>query len=440
MGFRIIRGDITHMKTQAIVSAASSGVKVGGGCEQDIYAAAGYEDLLAYRKANIGPRAEGTAFLTPGFGLPAEYIIHAVSPMYVDGEHHEEELLRTCYRRSLHLAEEKKIRSIAFPVLSAGFRGYPREEAIRVAVEEIRAFLFRREMEVFLVVSPHTGGEAPALLGSDLEAYFRRHYISPEDEAAFRGETPGPGAAAGFGDAMPYMMGNAAPMGFAARAAVPTPGSMKPGMPMPGSAMSEGALPGNALSGSTLSGKSAPGKTTPEKLRGERKRPGFFGGRKSKASESALMAAASYEETLCDQEADLEIPADTDFDETHESRLEERMQHLSDTFSEYLLYLIAEKKMQNAEVYHRAIVDKKVFSKIKNDPDHHPQKLTALCLCIGAKLNLDETKDLLARAGYALSPCDKTDVIFSYFIENGIYDMIELDIQLEEHGLPCIIS
>lgn len=90
--------------------------------------------------------------------------------------------------------------------------------------------------------------------------------------------------------------------------------------------------------------------------------------------------------------------------------------------------------------YKRAIVDKKVFSKIKNNPNYHPQKLTALCLCIGAKLNLDESKDLLARAGYALSPCDKTDIIFSYFIENEIYDMIELDIQLEEHGLPCIIS
>ena len=129
-----------------------------------------------------------------------------------------------------------------------------------------------------------------------------------------------------------------------------------------------------------------------------------------------------------------------DFEEQHESKLEERMKHTSDTFSQYLMYLIQDKKMENAEVYKRAIVDKKVFSKIKNNIDYHPQKLTALCLCVGAKLNLDEAKDLLARAGYALSPCDKTDIIFSYFIENEIYDMIELDIQLEEHGLPCIIS
>ena len=126
--------------------------------------------------------------------------------------------------------------------------------------------------------------------------------------------------------------------------------------------------------------------------------------------------------------------------EEMERKLAERMEHMADTFPQYLLYLISEKGMENSEVYKRAIVDKKVFSKIKKNPNYHPQKLTALCLCIGAKLNLDESKDLLARAGYALSPCDKTDIIFSYFIENEIYDMIELDIQLEEHGLPCIIT
>ncbi|MGN1037940.1 MAG: hypothetical protein ACI4P0_00930 [Mailhella sp.] len=129
-----------------------------------------------------------------------------------------------------------------------------------------------------------------------------------------------------------------------------------------------------------------------------------------------------------------------DEDEEHETKLEERLKHVSDTFSQYLMYLIQEKQLENAEVWKRAIVDRKIFSKIKNNVNYHPQKLTALCLCVGAKLNLDESRDLLARAGYALSPCDKTDIIFSYFIENEIYDMIELDIQLEEHGLPCIIT
>ena len=92
-----------------------------------------------------------------------------------------------------------------------------------------------------------------------------------------------------------------------------------------------------------------------------------------------------------------------------------------------------------SDVYKRAIITKQVFSKIKLNPNYHPEKATAMRLCIGAQLNLDETKDLLARAGFALSPCDKRDIIFSFFIENRVYDMIEIDIALEEHGLPCFI-
>lgn len=122
------------------------------------------------------------------------------------------------------------------------------------------------------------------------------------------------------------------------------------------------------------------------------------------------------------------------------SILDTRVGHLQDTFSQYLMHLISVKGMKNSDVYKRALVDKKVFSKIKNNTNYHPDKITAMCLCVGAKLNMDETKDLLSRAGYALSPCDKRDVIFSFFIENEIYDMIEIDIQLGEYGLKCLIS
>ena len=104
------------------------------------------------------------------------------------------------------------------------------------------------------------------------------------------------------------------------------------------------------------------------------------------------------------------------------------------------LYLIESKGMKNVDVYKRAIVDKRYFAKLKNNKDFHPEKIKALCLCVGAKLNLDETKDLLARAGYALSPADMTDIIFSFYIEHNHFDVIDIDIQLEEHGLPCIIS
>jgi hypothetical protein len=129
-----------------------------------------------------------------------------------------------------------------------------------------------------------------------------------------------------------------------------------------------------------------------------------------------------------------------DFLEEYEAALNERMKHLSDTFQEYLMYLIGVKKLTNAEVYKRALVTKQLFSKIKLNPDYHPDKTTAMRLCVGAMLSLDETKDLLARAGYALSPCDKRDIIFSFFIEHEVYDMIEIDIALEEHGLDCFIQ
>ena len=137
---------------------------------------------------------------------------------------------------------------------------------------------------------------------------------------------------------------------------------------------------------------------------------------------------------------DMDVDSYEDFYEENESALKERMKHLSDTFQQYLLYLIETKGLTPAEVYKRAIITKQLFSKIKVNPNYHPDKATAMRLCVGAKLNIDETKDLLSRAGYALSPCDKRDIIFSFFIENNVHVMIEIDIALEEHGLPCFIE
>ena len=122
-----------------------------------------------------------------------------------------------------------------------------------------------------------------------------------------------------------------------------------------------------------------------------------------------------------------------------QAELQKRLDHLSDTFSQYLMFLISEKKLDNPEVYNGSCVDKKTFSKIKNNEGYHPKKLTALCLCIGAKLNLDQSKDLLQKAGYAFSDSDMTDIIFRYFIEKEIYDIIQVAIELENRGLQIII-
>ncbi len=149
------------------------------------------------------------------------------------------------------------------------------------------------------------------------------------------------------------------------------------------------------------------------------------------------------EKTVARESCTEDISAEESYDQMLEElkeKLDERQSHLADSFSEYLLHLIEDKGMQNVEVYKAAAVDKKLFAKIKNDPEYHPQKLTCLCLCVGARCNLDEAKDLLSRAGYAFSPSDMRDVIFQYFIEKEIYDIYEIDIQLDEYGVPGIIA
>ena len=301
--------------------------------------------------------------------LPAEGLQH------IAGESVEDNL-RACYRESLQSAKVQGLTAVAVPLIRVDGTAYPKEEGMRIAVDEIRAFLLAHEMQVYLVVNGSQVAEVDACSESALEDYIAGKYVATQQLAS--------------ADYMPVPDGECR-MTFA---------SAKMSQPMVAQPRVQMEQSVEVPKGRGFLGK-------------------LFG---AKASECGA------------------VPLCAEFDEAHESKLDERMQHLSDTFSQYLLYLIAERHMENADVWKRAIVDKKVFSKIKNNPDYHPQKMTALCLCIGAMLNLDESKDLLARAGYALSPCDKTDIIFSYFIENEIYDMIELDIQLEEHGLPCIIS
>ena len=494
MPFKIVRNDITKMTTEAIVNTANEKPTVGTGCDFAVYNAAGYDELLSWRKKYIGAVEEGEAFISPGFRLPAKYIIHTVSPLYIDGEHGEEELLRSCYRKSLALAAGYGIRSIAFPLISTGGFGYPKEEGMRIAVDEIHAFLLKSDMQIFLVVFDERATWMGRSLYPDLEAYIDRNYVQEKrteeyGDAFFAAHEAREGASPEVPFASREAGEGAFPeVPFAAREAREE-ASRKPYYDAYGGE-------NDASNQINIGGLAASGKK--REKRENRRKPGLFerlkAARRKDAGKGEVLSSPSAagpadekeslplpsaarppysEETYPEasyleacpgasylDDADYEAP---DFDEADseemygtisgetaledddailelERRLAERMEHMSDTFPEYLLYLIRKNGLDNADVYKRAIVDKKVFSKIKNNPDYHPKKLTALCLCVGAKLNIDETRDLLARAGYALSPCDKTDIIFSYFIEHRIYDMIELDIQLEEHGLPCIIA
>ncbi len=155
MGFSIVQGDITVMDVTAIVNAANSGLRAGGGVCGAIFAAAGRAQLQQACEA-FGSCETGDAVITPGFGLKARYVVHAVGPVWRGGSHGEAAALKSCYERSLALAVEHGCTSIAFPLISSGIYGYPKEEAISVAVESICGFLQCHEMEVFLVLFDHT--------------------------------------------------------------------------------------------------------------------------------------------------------------------------------------------------------------------------------------------------------------------------------------------
>jgi O-acetyl-ADP-ribose deacetylase (regulator of RNase III) len=150
MPFRIVRGDITKMRTDAVVNAANGALCQGGGVCGAIFAAAGALELQQ-ACARIGGCGVGEAVITDGFRLPAKYIIHTVGPVWHGGNSGEEELLRSCYRKSLMLAEQNGLKSVAFPLISAGIFGYPKAQAAAVAVSEIQAFLRENEMDVVLV-------------------------------------------------------------------------------------------------------------------------------------------------------------------------------------------------------------------------------------------------------------------------------------------------
>ena len=187
MPFQIIRNDITKVKADAIVNTANPKPQIGRGTDSAIYAAAGVEKLLAARSA-IGEIPPGQAASTDAFNLSAKYIIHTVGPAWKDGSHGERDILRSCYEKSLALAAELKCKSIAFPLIATGVYGFPKDEALNIALAEIGKFLLTHEMKVILVVFDRKALELSQQLVGDIEQYIGEHSAHQIREAEYSGD------------------------------------------------------------------------------------------------------------------------------------------------------------------------------------------------------------------------------------------------------------
>lgn len=186
MPFQIIRNDITKVKADAIVNTANPKPIVGRGTDSAIYFAAGKDELLAARK-KIGDIAPGEAVYTDAFHLNAKYIIHTVGPAWFGGDKNEREILHSCYRNSLALADKLSCKCIAFPLIATGVYGFPKDEALQIALAEINRFLLDHDMKVTLVVFDRRAFELSGRLVGEIDEFIDEHYAHEIREAEYGG-------------------------------------------------------------------------------------------------------------------------------------------------------------------------------------------------------------------------------------------------------------
>lgn len=328
MPFQIIRNDITKVCADVIVNSANPKPKIGSGTDGAVYAAAGADTLLEARK-KIGDIAPGQAAVTPAFALPAKYIIHTVGPAWLDGQHGEKDILRACYENSLALAADLKAESIAFPLIATGVYGFPKDEALNIALSEIGKFLLTHEMDVILVVLGKKAFALSEQLMGSIDAYLDEHQVKALEDAEY-------------------------------------------------------------ANGEIL-----------EKYRRRRAMQQYTG------SSAAAPAVKPLDEILSDA---------------------------GDTFQQRLFRLIDASGMDDVTVYKKANIDRKVFSRIRCKADYKPTKKTAVAFAVALELPMQEMLDLLACAGITLSKSDKFDLIISYCVQNGIYDIFEINAVLFKYG------
>ena len=359
MPFQIVRNDITNMQVDAIVNTANPKPVISYGVDAGIHQKAGPKLLEARQK--VGPIPVGDAAITPGFDLSAKYVIHAVGPVWLDGSHEEETLLRACYERSLKLAKRYRCRSVAFPLMSAGNHGFPKSLALQIAMNAISEFLMENEMQVYLVVFSRDAFQLSEKLFQGVSSFIDENYILEKNLQQY-----------GLGD------------------------------------------------------KCAVRGVQQEMILREQMR-------RRQAEETACFDAAPCAPMAAQPEAKPKKAASFSlpFSKAKPS-LAELLAETDAGFSETLLKLIDRTGKKDSEIYSKANVSRQHFSKIRNNPDYKPTKATAIAFAIALELNLEQTRDLIGRAGYALTNSSKFDVIIMYFIRERNYNLFDINAALFE--------
>lgn len=354
MPFEIVRNDIVNMQVDAVVNTANPNPVIGSGVDSGIHKKAGHELLVARQK--IGCIEFGDAVITPGFGLDAKYVIHTVGPIREDGNHGEEQILSSCYRKSLALAKEHECESIAFPLIATGNYGFPKSLALQIAVREISTFLLENEMQIYLVVFGKEDFALSEKLFKSVSSYIDETYIRSKTLDEYGTES---------------------------------------------------------VYGSRLETR-----RIRERLK-----------RSNRICED-ICPSQALEECL-DMSVGAAVPMDSD-------DWGQLLKDLDAGFSETLLQLIDRTGKKDSEIYKKANVDRKLFSKIRNNMDYKPSKTTALAFAFALELDINETKDFIGRAGFALSHSSKFDVIVEYFLVNRNYNVFELNEVLFAFDQPLI--
>ncbi|MCR5845465.1 MAG: macro domain-containing protein [bacterium] len=411
MPFRIIRDDITRVHADAIVNTANPEPTYARGTDMAVYMAAGVEPLLEQRKA-IGKIAPGDAAATDAFALPARHIIHTVGPVWIDGEHGEFETLASCYRKSLELAEELGCESIAFPLISTGTYGFPKDRALDIALATIREFLEGSDFDVTLVVFDSTSFKLAEELRFRVAQYIDEQYVAEQ-------------YAATHGLADHALRDIPEPRSYGA-----PPSGVAPSYPSTAKPPSYGAVPKRSKRRRRFGRRSKEERRTWERTEGPEAAPTF--------DDAATFGAASVFEEELAEHAPAPAPAPTYSPAPKAKTIEDAISHLGESFQERLFRMIDERGLTDPQVYKRANVDRKLFSKIRCNEGYIPKKRTIIALAIALQLNIDDTRDLLASAGFALTNNSKSDVIASFCIENGIYDIFEVNALLFEFDEPIL--